>query len=781
MFGGNTKPFGLIKRIVITHINRESRRCLRSTTSIINDARWTTDKTLHQCFKPGKHLFISKGGCGVGYTTRFLKTPPTFTNQCSIIIVPNRQVILDKQKQILEGRLISKNRIGFIYGESENGIYFSDKVDFNNYDILMMVADSFIHNLESLKANETRIDKILIDEAHSVIIQSSFRRNLIGFNRLLESQFPCAAIASVTATPLSFQFVDILIKHPQNKARTISVSENQKNCFLKAKKLIDAGENVIIASNNARLISRFAVNNVLSANLKTGKNLKRSLVELVEINNDVDSKLTILSSSGFEGFDITNGINNVFIFEDRASEYETFFTSQIIQIIGRSRAGTASIFWCRNTHSKGRAKIELKELFNKLLSRNISTEKKLSSEKYKRLVNFTNPSTAKVVKAGDFVLEFDNIKWKLYNETRLSDVQGIKFNAGLFQEHNFNFRNVNDGASRFNNTRVSDGKKERNIIINRDFIRDFKVFDGLYLKAAEFDQTKLYERYLTEFLRRKYWAVGFNDIHFTENEKTAIDLFRNPLKIDALANDAFNCYRAYKKEKEKKRSKIYTEKVNHYRKNIKPIISRLILMLASDKIFVSKKDKVWRDYNLITTTSLKIVEFVSAFFYRKLTEFDIRNCNSRILYAICGLALPNNFYGVNKENKTNINIALNNLKNLDTRHRTKTPPKIQKSISKKKLLNLGFHPKVAKYVIDNFFESNADALFNFCAYHEKKIISNFTNNLKEYITNDININVDANRSFIRRHDSIIVFEEMKVNNAFLNNFEYLNQSGWFAA
>jgi len=729
---------------------------------------------VNQCFVPNQYKLVDKVLCGNGFTTSFLKIQPTFSNQCNIIIVPNRQVILDKQKQYNLGLINTKNRIGFIYGETENGIYHSDQVDFQIYDVLMFVADSFINKLDLIKANENRIEKVLIDEAHSILIQSTFRYKLKGFIPLVKNVLPGSAIVAVTATPLLSQRADIIINSTLIYKRSINVSENQKKCFERAKMLIDQGQNVIIASNNSRLISRFANGGILNANFKIGKTLKGSLVELAKLQQNDDSKLTILSSSGFEGFDVNNGKNHVFIFEDRSRDEQTFFAANIIQIIGRSRNGTHSIWWCRNTHSEGRKSYKINDVLNKLLSRKIPIEKKVSDKNYKLLKDFSYQSKSKLLSEGQFLLSFDNIKWQLYNEIQLADNSGINVNADLFNKRGFDINLINEGNSRLPNTKTPGTKKEKFILLNRDYIKAYNVYNGLYCEVSEFKKTREAKEHLKQYLRRKYWDVNPGDLKYTNSENVALEFLSNQTLFNDFSKEIFNNYRKYKRQKEGSATKDYLEKIKKLEENIQSILIRLILMFVNEKVSLPKKERVWRDYSLVSEVSIKVIEFVSNAFYKKMLEIDIRNCNSRIIYAVCGVPFPKDFYGKNKENKNKINTILNLLW-YDSRSRTKLDKSAQRKKRVYQLKQLGFNGRVIDFLINKFFEKDKSALFNFCSYHEMRIIDQLKTDLKNSITEEKNI------GFIRRHDSIIVFGDFIPPKNVLNDFEYLGQKGWFIA
>ena len=73
---------------------------------------------------------------------------------------------------------------------------------------MMFVVDSFIMSINKIKANNNCINHILIDEGHTYLIQSDYRRKLNQFQKFVTDTFPTKAIVSVTATPMLFQKVD---------------------------------------------------------------------------------------------------------------------------------------------------------------------------------------------------------------------------------------------------------------------------------------------------------------------------------------------------------------------------------------------------------------------------------------------------------------------------------------------------------------------------------------------------------------------------------------------
>ena len=99
------------------------------------ESKYLPENIVQKCFIAGQHTLTDKTDTGNGFTTAFLKSKTE--GKVNIIIVPNTKVVESKQKSYdLNGRI----KIGFIYGSE-----FSDRLNFEDYDVLMFVVDSFLN------------------------------------------------------------------------------------------------------------------------------------------------------------------------------------------------------------------------------------------------------------------------------------------------------------------------------------------------------------------------------------------------------------------------------------------------------------------------------------------------------------------------------------------------------------------------------------------------------------------------------------------------------------
>ena len=743
---------------------------------------------VEQCFQKANYSFVDKVLTGNGFTTGFLEIRPSKPNQSNIIIVPNKQVVKSKQQKQLdilkygtEDEKRSLRNIGFFYGDAS-----SDKLEFKKFDTMMFVVDSFLNYQEQIIHNKNLIDKILIDEVHSMIIQSTFRPRLVGFLEHIQEVFPNSKIVSVTATPMLFNKVDIKLIPTTLEKRDIHVTTNQSSTLKRIKLDLENNENVLVALQDVRLLKALANDKgVLNANLKIGETLYRKVVESVELNLDSESNLTIISSAGFEGFDVNNGINKVYVFEDRAFDYQTFYSQNISQIIGRSRKGTSYIEWCRMPFTDRTEMLSKEAMIKKASSDKISFEKKITDNNYKYIPKYFNwIQDDKLGLITDLTL--DHTKYDLNKELTDTDINGLDATyKEFFSERGFSLIYLNEGHKRLNLKNVSHKIAFKNLKINAKIIKRYSLMSGLSLNIYKKEKTYQYIREFEIYFRRKYWfldTLPFQEDFQLKDHATHVSLNGN------LENELF-AYRIITNEKELNEACKFICKDSIERKlktlcvkskefelwkrdlinNIKDRYIRLVMALSQGKIKLPKKIRNSRDYNLLSEVSMKLIIDVAELFDTEAYEIDIISCNIRIIYAMCGLSLPSNFYGENKKNKKQINALINRL-SIEFPQKNKWDVSNYKKNRIKEMRGFNFDEKVIKFLMDNFWYDSTDAVFNFCSYHEKKIIEKLR----------LEIDKGEHKGIIRRHDSVVYFGEItqqQLNS--IIDFGYMGQYGWF--
>ena len=743
------------------------------------NSKYLHTEIVSQCFQDNTYNFVDKMHTGNGFTTGFLNLAPTHKFQSNIIIVPNREVVKSK-KLVYDNTINNKTTIGFFYGDES-----SDRLEFGKFDVMMFVVDSFLNYIDGIKKNIDCVDKILIDEAHSILIQSTFRNRLVGFTELIREEFKSKSIVSVTATPMLFTDVNIKLVKEDVVQKTLHISENQANTLKRLKDSLAKGNNCIIATQDSRILKKLSdSNNKLTANIKVGITLFQKIVETVDLTVSEDAKLTIISSAGFEGFDVDNGINDMFIFEDRAFDYQTFYSQNVAQIIGRSRNGVGYIEWCRMSNSSRTEMLSKEDMIKKANSKRISFEKKMTNKNYKFIPTYFDYNQD--VDFGLITkLTLNDVKYDLANELHDADLQGLKIYDAFFTERGFTLVHLNDGNKRMNLKGNNHCHAMATTKLNAEIVKKYNLFTdvriNLYAKEKHEDYIKAFE----VFLRRKYWYADkllwtmsieelyeFNthclETHLNEMQgyNIILDEENIQLYLKGVLRDSIERKKGSICRKSKEFEQWKTDIVN----NLQDRYVRLVMALSQKKIKLPNKIRNSRDYNLLTEVSMALIELISDAFDKETIEVDIVSCNPRIIYAFCGLQLPNDFYGENKKNKKAINKILNKL-SADFPKEFNVSVAGYKKERKRELVALGFDETVIDFLFKEFWNKEKDALFNFCSYHEKNIIEALQKQFKDK-------NNDG--SYIRRHDSVISFSKLHESQIDdVNEFEYLNQKGWF--
>ena len=742
-------------------------------------SKYLHTEIVRQCFQDNTYNFVDKQHTGNGFTTGFLNLPPTHKFQSNIIIVPNREVVKSKKKKY-DANTNNKTTIGFFYGDES-----SDRLEFGKFDVMMFVVDSFLNYIDGIKKNIDCVDKILIDEAHSILIQSTFRNRLVGFTELIIEEFKSKSIVSVTATPMLFTDVNIKLVKEDVEQKTLHISENQANTLKRLKDSLAKGNNCIIATQDSRILKKLSdSNNKLTANIKVGITLFQKIVETVDLTVSEDAKLTIISSAGFEGFDVDNGVNDMFIFEDRAFDYQTFYSQNVAQIIGRSRNGVGYIEWCRMSNSSRTEMLSKEDMIKKADSKRISFEKKMTDKNYKFIPKYFDYNQD--VDFGLITkLTLNDVKYDLANELHDADLQGLKIYDAFFTERGFTLVHLNDGNKRMNLKGNNHCHAMATTKLNAEIVKKYNLFTdvriNLYAKEKHEDYIKAFE----VFLRRKYWYADkllwtmsieelyeFNT-HCLEthlNEMQAYNIILDEENIQLYLKGVLRDSIERKKGSICRKSKEFEQWKTDIVNNLQDRYVRLVMALSQKRIKLPNKIRNSRDYNLLTEVSMALIELISDAFDKETIEVDIVSCNPRIIYAFCGLQLPNDFYGENKKNKKAINKILNKL-SADFPKEFNVSVAGYKKERKRELVALGFDETVIDFLFKEFWNKEKDALFNFCSYHEMNIIESLQKQFKDK---------DGDGSYLRRHDSVIAFNKLHESQIEdVNEFEYLNQKGWF--
>ena len=260
---------------------------------LYNNNKYLSEELVEECFVKGKMNFCDKVVTGNGYTTCFAMLNPSI-GKCNVLIAPNQSVVKDKEKEYSLGKFAPNKNVAFVYEGS--GLRGSIK----SYDLIVLVADSFVNYAFQLKGN---VDKLMVDEYHSVIIQSAFRYKLKKMMYTLLDDFQDIAISFVTASPLLYSKIDIRIVNKYMTKRVLHTTNNIEESIKRVVESILTGRKTLIFAQDASIIKRIlrdAKRN--DFRLIAGINFTTTLLskEIFKLNEE--SNIVICSSAAFEGW-----------------------------------------------------------------------------------------------------------------------------------------------------------------------------------------------------------------------------------------------------------------------------------------------------------------------------------------------------------------------------------------------------------------------------------------------------------------------------------------------
>ena len=451
--------------------------------------------------------------------------------------------------------------------------------------------------------------------------------------------------------------------------------------------------------------------------------------------------------------------------------------SNLYQAINRVRKGAVYVEYCRQEVSDRYSsdfKDIKKELYAFINDTSISTEKKLSST-YKKF----RPYIIKVRNGNGISLKMNRISINLYLEKEMYNLQfPQKAIMEFVNDRNITFNKIETMSNRIRtrtdrDTAIHFLYQNKEEIKKRDSIPDDYHLNIQNLWSKDNVET-------TEQIRVAYWKAldmylieknYANDYVNTDRQTIALNLLSSEDEFQSLCDDILKMFVDGKKSKHTR--SVAKSKIDNFKKYLPTTVAQLVMSFSRDVISFDSNLVAWRDYNLATKIGIsQLTELSENVFNTKIDEYDIASAFPRIMYAINGKNLPDNFYGDNKKNKVSMNVYFNQF---GYDKDAKSTKKKQKQNVKIKLKSFNIDDDVATWLIDNFFESEFRGdLFNFLAYHEEKII----NELMSLIYDEGNC---KNAGMTRRHDSIIVFDN-EDNLDYIKDFvpkEFHGTFGWF--
>lgn len=754
---------------------------------LTNSSKYISKHIMTSIFKSSQTTYVDKVVTGNGMTTAFLKLdvqPKTY----NFIIVPNISIAKDKESIYRRGRkrfgyiYNSDTQMHFIYGGSRDSVR-NIKYNKREGQTIVIVVDSFLNNLRYFINNNILINtkKIMVDEAHTIITQGTFRDSLLRFKYRLEDlqlKFKFD-VAYITASPLlqddSFNvnnpyYFKINNIHPSyNNYKTLNINTDLEDSVNRASSHILKGDNVLIMSNSIDYLSKVLE---LSGNpvvdLHLGSNLMRGMADrfVLKLYKGVkgNAQVNVHSSSAFEGIDIISEDTHIFIYMNRRREEGKFHMANVYQALGRARKGFKY------------AELAIKEMDEDKLNqghdwRNAISELKLRNARDKYHTNFDKEFKQRYI-LGDKDNYVNIINDREDSQLDVSEIDSYK---DYFDERKiqFNYLNTIPMIKLSNIT-----KKDDNVYVqNKNYILNNDLLDGLTLPNFYKNTiTKMREKSIKdiEWYASRFSLLGLPG--FDTNMRDIITVLQDDKLYYKLRDDMIDLYKKKKESQIKNYDLLDPTLRNIYEKsgvmkkakvlarntlleavivfesrvdyNLIQLLRTFAMIKKSD---IDNKTILYREYNIYTTLGMSILVPMAAKFNILLKEIDISRAFVRILYTLNELELPDDIYGVNKHKKIDINAALNKVFIRGWYDMTSDELSIKKYNKKKTLIKEGLDPKVAAFLVDNFSMKQRDSVFNFLTKHEKDVIDQ----LREYIQT-FTVKAFPFEAFVRRHDSILL-------------------------
>ena len=740
-----------------------------------NTEKWLSTELIEECFETGRKLYVDKVVTGNGFTTGFGFLKPAI-GKVNVLIAPSKSIVIDKKKEHATGEFAAKLRCAFVYEG------FPLREHLSKLDLVVIVSDSFNNNSSELKGN---IDKLMVDEFHSVIVQSAFRPALKKMIYALEHEegYEDTAITFVTASPLIDTRIDIEIKNDFMSDRILHTTKDLDNSIDRCVESIKSGKKTMIFTQDSNTLKKI-LKNAERNNIKliTGSSFQSTILTKGIYKLDENSNIVVCSSAAFEGHSDYSIDGHTYIFMNLKNSSNSFLGCNIYQALGRLRKGYEYAEICvLNTGVQGGNPFKVVGDLNNKIDRYINSERDSVEKKIAK--NYEFPYKTGIVKQRE-LKNYTNIQAKknvisiykyqhgidVHEESRKVD-DSLNYYTEYFKTRRIELKQIDDTiSSKGLSSRSSYDMKVLNIVTN---IRDNNLHDSFmdyFFKSFSFEthenQVKTYQTNSNMILECA------EQLEIELEPKWA--LFRDMITDENLEKELLGVYMKGRTRKPETEFNEHGELVNIdvNEKKFKDETFGYALHVAMGIVqgeFIYNY-VAHRDYNRLVQVGIPLIDYIAKKLGCEVVEVDIKNCFVRILYALNGMELPNNFYGLDDEGrnarKKSVNSVINSFRYDENKPSSHTK---QRANQRTRLIKTGLHEIVADYLLDKFFDAKHKGdVFNFLCYHEKMIMKIAMSKVKGN---------DSDMELFRRHDSFIAFKDISFK--CLDNFEYEGQKGWF--
>ena len=725
---------------------------------LYNENKYLDTDLIEQCFTKGGTNFIDKVVTGNGFTTGFSYLKPAF-RKVNVLIAPNKSVVTDKEQEHIKGKFAPSKRVAFVYEGS--GLRGSA----NDYDLIVLVADSFVNFAYKLQG---KVDKLMIDEFHSVIIQSAFRYKLKKMMYALKEDFKDCSISYVTASPLLYSKIDIQIINKYTPKKNLHTSCNVNDSILRCVESIKQGKKVLLFAQDSAIVKRIlreAKRNDFK--LIAGVNFTTTLLSKEVYKLNPNSNIIIGSSASFEGWSDYSIDGDIYLYMNLGNTNNTFLGCNIYQAIGRLREGYNYAEACVTDLAGGGFPNQLIDNLDDKINRFIDCEEVSIERKQSKNYSFhykggyvTTKDLSKFVyfrrDKNNYTLHKYQPAIDVHNEIKQIDTR-LKLYTSYFNDRNITLIDIDiDITKKRLTTRLKREQRVSNLCenIRENNLQD--IFMSFFFKSFNPENKAQYYIEEIDIMQEVAYNLGVE----IDNKFEVLKQY--------LSNGYFNELKDLFIES-KKRKGWGREKIREGLQQFKETEYNYTIDVAVGIVFDYFESNIvgHRDYNKLTLIGFSSIKFIADKLGLTVTEIDVKNCFPRIIYALNGLELPNDFYGEDRsKNKKRVNTVLNSFRLDKKKFRTEAR---QRADSRNNLNKIGLDEGVVDWLMLNHFNSEFKSdFFNYLAYHERCIVG---------AAMDLISVSDPDLKMYRRHDSFIVFDE--VNYRGLNEFTYYNQKGWF--
>jgi len=733
--------------------------------TLINNNKYLSTDLIEECFENGKVHFVDKILTGNGFSHGFSLLKPKI-GKVNILIAPNQSVVKDKQKEFETGNFgFPGCKAAFVY--EGNGL----KGHAKNFDLIVIVSDSFVNFSWKI---EGITDKIMVDEYHSTMIQSSFRYKLKQMFSVLNDKFKDVALSFVTASPTLLSKTTIKIINKYIDEKELKITNNQKNSIQRCVDSIHSGKTTFIFCQDATIIKTLLQKAKLNEfNLIAGTSFTTTILTKSKYKLNENSNVLIGSSASFEGWSSQAINGNVFMFMNIANKHTTFLGCNIYQSIGRLRKGFNYAEVCvTNLNGGGFKNNSINNLVGKV-EKFISIPEAVEKKQSKKYEFYYKGEKVKSIELMEFIyfkrneskyiIERFEPAFLIHNEIQKID-EKLNVYKDFFEERKIKMIYIDSDITKKRLTsRTKTEVRIENIIHNITVNKKEDLFFDFFFKVKP--KENFLDYYLKELTILLTVAKGINK-DLDDKYFKLLEFYNN----GGYNNELKDLFVEAKKEKGEGREKI-RQKLSDFDDN-----EFIWCLEVAFGIVFERFDPYYvghRNYNKLTSINLKLIYFIAEKLGVNCVEIDIKNAFPRIVYALNGLTLPNTFYDVEgverSKQKFIVNMTLNSFRYKQNNNRPKSQIKAE-SINRLKKCN--FNEQTIQWLIDNFFEAEYKGdFFNYIAYHEKRIIKELTELILSY-------NLSKEYSIFRRHDSVLIFTNDNLNFKNLFELKYLEITGW---